>query len=166
MQGLSQVKRNQDHRKGLSLVEVTLAMGVASVSFAAIFGLLPIALQTTQNATAEMMATDIVAAVAADLHATPVTPNRNEAAISPSFAIEIPAPPIREITTSTLFFASDGEFTTVSDSHSRCRLTLHILPTSTARGATLVHLQVTWPAPASPMNAAGSAEMLLGLDRN
>jgi hypothetical protein len=166
MQGLSQVRRKQDHRKGFSLIEVTLALGAASVSFAALFGLLPVALQTTQNATAETMATDIVAAVAADLHATPVPPNRNDAAVSPRFAIEIPAPPISKITTSILFFARDGKFTTSTDSHSRYRLTIRLLPTSTVHGAILVHLKVTWPAPAAPMNAAGSAEMLLGLDRN
>ena len=160
------MRRKRDHRKGLSLVEVTLAMGAASVSFAAIFGLLSVALQTTQNATAETMATDIIAAVAADLHATPVPPNRNDAAISPRFAIEIPAPPVSEVMTSILYFAGDGKFTSLTDSHSRYRLTIRLLPTNTAHGAILIHLKVTWPAPAAPVNAAGSAEMLLGLDRN
>jgi type II secretory pathway pseudopilin PulG len=56
-----------------SLVEVTLAMGVAAFCLLAVFGLMPIGVQTNRNATSQTRATNIMAAVIADMRATPKT---------------------------------------------------------------------------------------------
>ena len=56
-----------------SLVEVTLALGVAAFCLIAVFGLMPVGVQTNRNATSQMAATNIIAAVVADLRATPTT---------------------------------------------------------------------------------------------
>src|SRR5438874_4482039 len=54
-----------------SLVEVTLAIGVAAFCLLAVFGLVPIGVQTNRNATSQTAAANIMAAVIADLRATP-----------------------------------------------------------------------------------------------
>ena len=153
-------------RCGFSLVEVTLALGVASVCLIAIFGLLPVGLRTNQDATQQVAAADILGAVMADLRATPATTPMGEAAASHQFAINIPANPVSEATTSTLFFNAEGQFSASANSESRYRLTVTFLPNAGSRAASLAHLKMTWPAAASPVNATSSAEMFLGLDRN
>lgn len=153
-------------RRSFSLVEVTLALGVASVCLIAIFGLLPVGLRTNQDAAQQIAAGDILGAVIADLRATPATTPRGEAAASRQFAINIPANPVSEATTSTLFFSGEGHFSASANSESRYRLTITFLPNAGSRAATFAHLKMTWPAAASPVNATSSAEMFLGLDRN
>ena len=56
---------------GFSLIEVTLALGVAAFCFITVLGLIPVALQTNRNATSQTAATNIMAIVIADLRATP-----------------------------------------------------------------------------------------------
>ena len=53
-----------------SLVEVTLALGIAAICLVALFGLMPVGVQTSRSATSQTAATNIVAAVIADLRAT------------------------------------------------------------------------------------------------
>ena len=154
------------NRCGFSLVEVTLALGVASICLITIFGLLPVGLQTNQDAIQQVASADILGAVTTDLRATPVTIPRGGATASQQFAINIPANPVRDATTSTFFFSSEGQFSTSTNSKSRYRLTLTFRPNVGLRAATLVHLKMTWPAATSPINATSSTEMFLGLDRN
>ena len=56
---------------GFSLVEVTLALGIAAFCLIAVFGIMPVGVQTNRNATSQTAATNIMAAVVADLRATP-----------------------------------------------------------------------------------------------
>jgi hypothetical protein len=56
-----------------SLVEVTLALGVAGFCLIAILGLLPAGLNTNQNSTRQTTANGILSSIVADLRATPVT---------------------------------------------------------------------------------------------
>jgi hypothetical protein len=56
-----------------SLVEVTLALGVAAFCLIAVFGLLPIGLKTDQGAIRQTTANGILSAIVADLRATPLT---------------------------------------------------------------------------------------------
>ncbi len=56
-----------------SLVEVTLALGIAAFCLIAVFGLMPIGVQTNRNAASQTAATNIISAVVADLRATPKT---------------------------------------------------------------------------------------------
>ena len=154
------------NRSGFSLVEVTLALGVAAVCLMTIFALLPVGLHTNQNATQQVASADIMGAVTTDLRATPVTTPRGGTATSPQFAIAIPANPVAATSSSTLFFNTEGRFSTSSNSNSRYRLIITFLPNTGSRSATLIDLKMTWPAASSVANAAGSSEMFLGLDRN
>ena len=166
--------------RGFSLVEVTLALGVAAVSLLAIFALLPVGLKTNQVAIERRAATDILSGVVADLRATPATNPRGGATTSPRFAIRIPANPVSSVTTVTLFFNTEGQCSTdlegftkpdgsiwATPLQARYRATITFAPNGAgARTATFVNLKATWPAPAAPENAGGSAELFLALDRN
>src|SRR6266478_5842762 len=52
-----------------SLVEVTLALGIAAFCLLAVFGLMPIGVQTNRNTTSQTAAANIMAAVIADMRA-------------------------------------------------------------------------------------------------
>jgi uncharacterized protein (TIGR02598 family) len=147
-------------RSGFSLVEVTLALGVAAFCLLAVFGLLPIGLKTQQTAIEQTAAIRIVSAAVSDLRST-----ARAATTSSLFTINIPANTASS--SSTLYFDPEGHFSTTIGANSRYRLTIIFTPNSTGgRGATFAHLLVTWPAPASIVNAAGAAETFLALDRN
>ncbi len=138
-----------------SLVEITLALGLAAFSLIAIFGLLVTGTQTNHTAIEQSASGDILAAVAADLRATPTT-----SSTSTQFGITIPS-------NTTLFFNAVGQSSTIQANDSRYRLAITFLPNGGGRTATFVDLKMTWPASASPTAAAtSSAETFVALDRN
>lgn len=143
-----------------SLVEVTLALGVAVFCLVAIFGLLPIGVSTSQASMEQTAANGILSAVVADLRATP----RQQAATSSQFAIPIPDSGTGEVV--TLYFTADGQSATVLKPDSHYLLTLTFPATSGGRAATLANLKVSWPAAATLANASGVAETFVALDRN
>jgi uncharacterized protein (TIGR02598 family) len=152
-------------RDGFSLVEVTLALGVAAVSMLVIFGLLPIGLQTNQRSIEQTTAADILSSVIADLRATPVTNPRGNGTTSTQFGISIPA--AGSASTTILFFNSAGQFASSQQPDSRYRVTLSFVANGGhPKTATFVDLQLTWPAGAALTNAHGSAEMFAAFDRN
>ena len=161
------MKPISSRQAGFSLIEVTLALGVAAICLVSIFTLLPIGLRINQNAIEEAASADMMGAVIADLRATPVTTPRGAATISPQFAINVPSNPVGVATTSTRYFTSEGQFSPTANANSRYRLTITFIPNGPgSRIATLTDLKMTWPAAAAPNNAAGSVEMFVALDRN
>jgi Verrucomicrobium spinosum paralogous family TIGR02598 len=135
-----------------SLVEVALALGIAAFCLIAIFGLMPVGLQTNRNATSQTAATNITAAVVADLRATPKA-NTTSAQFGITFGTNPPP----------LYFDASGQFTTSLGANSRYQLNVTWYGTSGLRYA---DVKVTWPAAATPTNASGSAETFAAFDRN
>jgi uncharacterized protein (TIGR02598 family) len=135
-----------------SLVEVTLALGIAAFCLIAVFGLMPVGVQTNRNATSQTAATNITAAAVADLRATPTTTN-----ISPQFAITFG-------TNKTLFFDGTGQFATSLGANSRYQL--NITWNAAPSGLRYADFKVTWPAAADTANASGSVETFAAFDRN
>ena len=68
--------------RAFSLVELVLALGVLAFCLIAVFGLMPVGMQTNRNATSQTAATNIIGGIVADLRATPAA-----ATTSPQFAI-------------------------------------------------------------------------------
>ena len=154
-----------------SLVEVTLAIGVAAFCLIAVFGLLPVGLQTNRNATSQTVATNIIAFVVADLRAN----YQNQGTWrSPLLCIILG-------TQKTLYFDSQsrcssnlagttnpcgGGFTQAQAVQTRYRLTI-AFPPSTGN-LTYAQLKVTWPAAVDPATTtpSGSVEMFAAFDRN
>jgi Tfp pilus assembly protein PilV len=145
------MKRSIASDTAFSLVEVTLALGIAAFCLIAIFGLMPVGVQTNRNATSQTAATNIVAAVVADLRATPTGSNT-----SSQFAITFG-------TDKTLYFDSSGQSSTSLGNDSRYRFNI---TWSGSSGLRYGDLKVTWPGAATPTNASGSVETFAAFDRN
>ena len=153
-----------------SLVELTLALGVAAFCLIAVFGLIPVGVQTNRSATSQTAATNIMAAVVADLRATPSC-----VGTSSQFQIAIGTGPACPSTirpsAATLYFDSTGQFTTSLSANSRYQLkitwnTSSVGAADCSSAAPCADLKVTWPAAATAANASGSSEMLAIFDRN
>jgi uncharacterized protein (TIGR02598 family) len=140
---------------GFSLVEATLAIGIAAFCLMAVFGLMPVGVQTNRNATSQTTATNIIAAVVADLRATLKTAG-TWTGTSSQFSIPLG-------TSTTLYFDSAGQFTTSLTANSRYQLNITFPSTG---NLTYADLKVTWPAAATSANASGSVEMFAAFDRN
>jgi len=141
--------RKRSAAAAFSLVELTLAVGIAALCLITVFGLVPVAALTNRNATSQTAATNVIASVIADLRATTVS-------TSPQYGITFGTP-------KTLYFDGTGQFTTSLSTDSRYQLNV---TWSGSTGLRYADLKVTWPAVATPVNASGSAEMFAAFDRN
>ena len=149
------MKKSRDSSRCFSLVEVTVALGIAAVSLIAIFGLLPIGAQTNLDATSQTAAVNILAGVTADMRATP-----NALSVSGQYQVTFGIP-------QTLYFDELGGFGSTPTSASRYRLDI-AYPSSggRSRAPTYVKLAVIWPAQANPANAKGTTELFAAFDRH
>ena len=146
------MKRSVCLAAAFSLVELTLAIGVAAFALIAVFGLMPVGVQTNRNATSQTAATNIIASVIADMQAT-------TSATSPQYGITFGI-------AKTLYFDGAGQFAIPLGANSRYRVSITFPWTSgNTYGA---NLKVTWPAPADPATTtpSGSVEMFAAFDRN
>jgi uncharacterized protein (TIGR02598 family) len=139
------------NKEGFSLIEVTFSLGIAAFCLIAVFGLMPVGVQTTRNATSQTAATNVMAAVVADVRATPTSSNT-----SAQFGITFG-------TNTTLYFDGTGQFSTSLSANSRYQLNV---TWSGSTGLRYADVKVTWPAAATPANATGSTEMFVAFDRN
>lgn len=137
-----------------SLVEVTLALGIAAFCLIAVFGLMPVGVQTTRNATSQTAATNIMAAVVSDLRATP----KGTTNTSVQFAITFG-------TAKRLYFDGSGQFSTLLQPNSRYQVNV-TWNASAPAGMQWADVKATWPAAATAANANGSIEMFVAFDRN
>ena len=133
-----------------SLVELTLALGIAAFCLMAVFGLMPVGVQTNRNAASQTTATNIIASVITDMRST-------TSSTSPQYGITFG-------TAKTLYFDGAGQFTTSLGANSRYRISI-TFPSSPA-GLSYADVKATWPAAATSANASGSAEMFVAFDRN
>ena len=147
-----------------SLIEVTLALGVAAFCLIAVFGLMPVGVQTNRNATSQTNATSIIAAVVSDLRAT-----SRCVGTSTQFQITLGTGPGCPSTISpsaaTLYFDSAGQFSTSLGTNSRYQLNV-TWNNSPPTGLQYADLKVTWPAAATAANASGAVELFAAFDRN
>jgi uncharacterized protein (TIGR02598 family) len=147
------MKRSICGAAGFSLIEVTLALGIAAFCLIAVFGLMPVAVLTNRNATSRSVATNLMAAVIADLRAIPTTKTT-----SAQFSIVYGTP-------KTLYFDNTGQFATSLSTNSRYQLNV-TWSDSGWTGLKYADVKVWWPAAASAANASGSTEVLAAFDRN
>ena len=151
------MKTVAQREKAFSMVEVTLALGIAAFSLVTIFALLPIGLNTNRNAGEQVASSKLLAGISADLRGTP-----SAATSSPLFGIAIPASTASS--TTTLFFNSSGQHTSALANDSRYRAVITFSPNSSS-AASFATIRLTWPARADPANADGSLEGFVALAR-
>src|SRR5213596_11285 len=175
------MKRPLSGSAGFSLVEVTLALGVAAVSLIVVLGLLPASLRTQQSSIQQTTANQIISTIYSDLRA--------DVRLPPGQASKAcPDPPDPNdpcdwsnlnghwqnvATPDTMYFTNEAKPTgTVTqpnnvpaDAVFRAKITYMTPPTQTTSLATI---RVTWPAAADPDNngvPAGSVTALLAVNR-
>jgi uncharacterized protein (TIGR02598 family) len=127
-----------------SLVEVTLALGIAAFCLIAVFGLMPVGVQTNRNATSQTAATNILSSVVSDIRASPKGHTN-----SAQYGIRR-----SKGNTTTVYFDGQGQFTTSLGANSRYRLYVKIYPIVAQPPylATYAYLKVTWPAAVDPLS--------------
>ena len=116
--------------------------------------LMPVGVQINRNATSQTAATNIMAAIVADLRTTPAV-----GTTSPQFAITFD-------TEKTLYFDALGQVSASlgPDSRYRLNITWHSAPA----GLHYAVLKVTWPASVDPATAtpSGLVKIFAAFDRN
>jgi len=135
-----------------SLVELTLALGIAAFCLMAVIGLVPVAALTNRNATSQTAATNVIASVIADMRAT-------TSSTSPQYGITFG-------TAKTLYFDGAGQFAISLGANSRYRV--RITFPSSPSGLSYADVKATWPAPVDPATTtpSGSVEIFAAFDRN
>jgi uncharacterized protein (TIGR02598 family) len=148
---------------GFSLIELTLALGVAAFCLITVFGLIPVALMTQQASVRQTTATAIISQIVADLGAAVRLPPGLQ-----SKQFSLTGHWAAQATPDTLYFMTDGTFITGSTNQST-------VPTNAVFGATVTYLKpptettsladitVTWPAQAAV--PTGSVETFAAINR-
>ncbi len=159
--------------RAFSLVEVTLALGVAGFCLIALFGLLPIGVQTNQRSSSQTAATAILSNVIADMRATP---KANTTSLHYGIGLS-------DNSATTVYFDGNGGCSTFINGNTRCgdlstwiptlqvryRLAVTIPPNPAGtNAATFAYLRLTWPAAVDPASGTpgGTSEMFAAFTRN
>lgn len=144
-------------QNAFSLVEVTVALGIAAFCLIAIFGLLPTGMTSNKSSIEQTAAVNLLTAIDADLRSTP-------ASIAQSSQFRIPVSAAGGPTTK--FISEDGQLVASAD-EARYLLSIWMRPpASDSKQATTARLLITWPAQADIVDAVGSVETVVALDRN
>lgn len=143
---------------GFSLVELTLALGVAGFCLIALFGLLPLGIRTNQNAVSQTAAASVLSSVVADLRATPkASPTSQQYDIT--FG-----------TAKVVYVDDEGRVVSPTDPNTAPRYQVAITFPASPTGAfapTFVSVKVTWPALVGPATTppAGGLEAFAAFNR-
>jgi uncharacterized protein (TIGR02598 family) len=145
--------------RGFSLIEVTLALGVAAFCLLALLGLLPLGVQTNQSSISQTAAGALMASVVADLRATP-----KASPTSAQYAVTFGAAKV-------LYFDVEGRPVPPDNpnSNGRYRLTITFPPSPVGSVApTFACLKVSWPASVDPATTMplGLVETFAAFDRH
>ncbi len=158
-----------------TLVEVALALGVASFCLVAVMGLVPLGVSTGQMASDQTAAGSILTHVLADLRATPATVLGATTTTSTQYQIPIPANAgVGTSSTKTVLYFGDTaqQFSFANTlGTSRYRLTITFLPSAGGRESTGMNMMVSWPPQFDPSNTGngaptGRVQIFAALDRN
>lgn len=162
------MKQASEGARGFSLVEISIALGVAAFCLLAVVGLLQTGLASEQATVGKTAAWGILSSVSADLSATPIT-NTTSSAYGILFSSS-PSP-------QTIYFTKTGVPTgplgnaPTAESYFRASVGLQN-PGANSPAPTLARLLVTWPAVVDPQpgawpsKASGSVEVVTAFRRN
>ena len=145
---------------GFSLVEVTMALGIAAFALLAIFGLLPVGLNNNLASIRQTAATDLATAIIADMRQTPTAAAANAGLSSKSakYGVDVTAP-------DTTIYLDESGTLQASASAARYKAVISLTqPDSGSRSATYGSVTISWPAAAA--TPLGSVSAFVGLDRN
>jgi len=148
---------------GFSLIEVTLALGVAAFCLIAVIGLMAVGLKTQQASVQQTKANAIISQIVADLRAAMRLPPGQQ-----SKQFSLTGHWAAQASPDQLYFMTDGTFIVGSTNQST-------VPTNAVFGATVTYLKpptettsladitVTWPAQSAV--PTGSVETFAAINR-
>jgi type II secretory pathway pseudopilin PulG len=159
-----------------SLVEVTLALGVAAFCLLVLLGLLPTSLKTQQASIQQTTANQIIATIFTSLRADVRLPPGLESKVcgddpGPCAWGELHGRWLAGAAPQTLYFTQEGKQTgnvngtPPADAVFRAVLTYRFPPSDTT---SLANITVTWPAPVDPAQGGlptGSVTSLIAINR-
>ena len=156
-------------KSGFSLIEVTLALGVAAFCLVTILGLLPVGLKTQQEGSQQTRANAIISQIVADLRADIRLPP-GQASKEQDSGLGLHGHWAALQQPDTLYFTNDTTQTgSVNQNPAppnavfRATVTYLFPPTQTTSIAKII---VTWPAAQSDLSkVAGTAEMFAAVNR-
>src|SRR6516225_6137307 len=157
---------------GFSLVEVTLALGVAALCLIVLFGLLAVALKTQQASMQQTTANDIISMILGDLRADvrlpPGQASKSQEGVS-GFGLHGHWAAVAQ--PDTIYFTNQAKMTgnlnaptAPADAVFRAKVTYLFPPNASTSVATVI---VTWPAAADPAATvpAGSVNTFIAVNR-
>jgi len=154
-----------------SLIEITLALGVAAFALVAILGMLPVSLKIQQASVNQTKANSIISQIAADLRADLRLPP-GQASKEGTEGFGLHGHWLAMSVPDTIYFTSDGLQTpphTVNvsppaDAVFRATITYLFPPT---QSTSIADITVTWPAAVDPATGtpAGSIDMFVAVNR-
>jgi len=177
------MKMRSSRASAFSLIEVTMAIGIASFGLLTVFGLLPAGLNTTQASIQQTGAGNVVAGIVADLQEAPTAgqiasasaAGKTLSASSPRYGINVSSASSSPVKITPFYLDEGGtKVTSASSATARYQVNVTIMnPQSTTlpvsppvRTATMALVQISWPAAATPANAQGSLSSFVALDIN
>jgi uncharacterized protein (TIGR02598 family) len=156
------MKRSPSETAAFSLVEVTLALGVAAFALLAILGMLPTTLKTQQASIQQTTANSIISQIFSDLRADLRLPP-GQASHEDESGFNLHGHWALMYLPDTLYFTQEGKQTTVlTDAAFRATITYRLPPSDTT---SLADITVTWPAQVDPAVSAGSVTTLVAVNR-
>lgn len=152
------MKRHSNSHSGFSLVELTLALGIAGFCLIALLGLLPLGIETNRTASSQTAAASIVSNIVADLRSTPPS-----SITSSQYNITLG-------TAKVLYIDDEGKVVNPTDPNAAAsyRIAITFPPAPVGPfGSTFVSLRISWPALADPAANAftGKLETFFAVNR-
>lgn len=165
------LKISRRSRAGFSLTEVAVALAIASFCLTSIVGMIPVGLLANQAASGQTVTNGIVSSVVADLRGAPLPTTATPAPTSLQYSIPIPAN--SKTSTSSLFFATDGSFSSTQQKNSVYMVVVSFLnngaTATTDKTSTFANISINWPIPPAATTAskcANSYQTFIALDRS
>ena len=151
-----------------SLIEVTLAIGVAAFCLIAIMGLLPVAIKIQHASVQQTKANAIISQISSDLVADVRLPPGQASKAQGDWS-NLHGHWAQVATPDVLYFTNDAKQSgyqgaAPADAVFRATITYMLPPTTTT---SLANIKVTWPASIDPATGApaGSAETFISVNR-
>ena len=151
-----------------SLIEVTLAIGVAAFCLIAVMGLLPVAIKIQQASVQQTKANAIISQISSDLVADVRLPPGQASKAQGDWS-NLHGHWAQVATPDVLYFTNDAkqsgyQGTAPAGATFRATITYMLPPTTTT---SLANIKVTWPASIDPATGApaGSAETYISVNR-
>ena len=165
------VKRPLPESAAFSLVEVTLALGVAAFCLLVLLGLLPTGLKTQQSSIQQTTANAIISTIWSDLRADLILPPGQYRHLEEDSGYQLHGHWANMQQPDTLYFTQEGKQTTngnpPADAVFRAKITYNPVPPT--GNTSVANIRVSWPAQVDPDQPgavpAGSVTSLIAVNR-